>query len=197
LALFLDGKLCQGFGLIFTIVALFSVDFNVAFLPKSLDPVTDWVLFSVLVFFTLEFALTWATKQYYFNSFYFWLDLISAASLLTDISFILNLGELSDETRDLQNQGQGTSAAADLGSISSTARTFKLAKFARILRLIRLIRITKLLKQMRRDDQKKLADTKAQPSKIGLHLADLIIKRVVIMLFAVMLLVPSLDTTQG
>ena len=40
--------------------------------------------------FTIEIILASISKEDYFGGFYFWLDLISTVSLITDIGWIMN-----------------------------------------------------------------------------------------------------------
>ena len=47
--------------------------------------------FACLVLFTLEITLNGISQEGYFNSFYFWLDVISTLSLVTDISWMWEL----------------------------------------------------------------------------------------------------------
>ena len=41
-----------------------------------------------MILFFIEIVLSSIAKEDYFNSFYFWLDLISTVSLITDIGWI-------------------------------------------------------------------------------------------------------------
>jgi len=75
-------------------------------------------------------------------SFYFWLDVVSTLSMITDISWIMNA-----------ILGTGTGSVTNAKSASNVARASrgarvgsKAGRIARVIRLIRLIRIVKLYK---------------------------------------------------
>ena len=82
---------------IITIYSLFGSDVNALAFSVDADP-TFWILSSVaLAAFSIEIILGCISKEDYFLSFYFWLDLISTVSLITDIGWIMNamLGNFS------------------------------------------------------------------------------------------------------
>jgi hypothetical protein len=59
------------------------------------------------------------------------------------------------------------------------------AKFARVLRVIRLVRVVRIFKFRQHS-------RRAHPSKVGLHLAELIDKRVIVMLLGLLCIIPLL-----
>lgn len=71
-----------------TIYALFGDDIKIAYFEKSADSTFDNLTFISLILFSIEITLNALSQENYFNSFYFWLDLISTISLITDISWI-------------------------------------------------------------------------------------------------------------
>ena len=83
-------------------------------------------------------------KEDYFLGFYFWLDLISTLSLITDIGWVMNaMMGTSDSGGDASNAQSATKLArAGRGARIGT----KAGRVARVIRLIRLIRIVKLYK---------------------------------------------------
>jgi hypothetical protein len=75
---------------ILTVYTLFGDDVRVLAFDKTAD-VTFWILTSVSFgAFALEIILASISKDEYFLGFYFWLDLISTISLITDIGWIMN-----------------------------------------------------------------------------------------------------------
>jgi hypothetical protein len=77
--------------MIVTIYSLFCDDIKLLFYEKDAD-YTFMILTSIaLAFFLIELILGVIGKDGYLNSFYFWLDLISTLSLVTDIDPIWNL----------------------------------------------------------------------------------------------------------
>lgn len=90
-----------------------------------------------LGFFSAEIILSSIAKDGYFLGFFFWLDLISTASLIFDIQWITN--ELF-----------GTGGAASAQNATSLARASRASRIGtragRIVRIVRLIRLVKLYK---------------------------------------------------
>ena len=68
--------------------ALFGDDLNIALFNNTADKYFDIMTILVIIIFTIEIALTLVARPEYNNSFFFWLDVISTASLLMDLSFI-------------------------------------------------------------------------------------------------------------
>lgn len=109
-----------------------------------------------LVLFLIELLLASIGKDGYFNSFFFWLDLISTISLVTDIPVIMNwltgdtsavVAKSADGEADQPGQSDDAAGAASLARASRGARIgTKAGRMTRAIRLIRLIRIVKLYK---------------------------------------------------
>ena len=75
---------------IITVYSLFGSDINALAFNVNADP-TFWILSSIsLALFTVEIIVASISKEDYFLSFYFWLDLVSTVSLITDIGWIMN-----------------------------------------------------------------------------------------------------------
>lgn len=81
-----------------TLYALFGDDCKLAFFAKSTDITFNVITLFVLFFFTIEIMINALTQENYFNSFYFWLDVISTLSLITDITWIWD--EITGQTED-------------------------------------------------------------------------------------------------
>jgi hypothetical protein len=76
---------------VITIYALLGDDLRIILSPKSSD---IWFLIGTtisMIMFSIEIILASIAKEGYFNSFFFWLDLISTVSLFTDIEPIMNV----------------------------------------------------------------------------------------------------------
>lgn len=84
---FLDSKFFQIIINVMTVYALFADDIRSAFLPKSVDNGFDSITIVCMVLFTIEIILSVITKEKYFNSFFFWLDIISTISLIFDLKW--------------------------------------------------------------------------------------------------------------
>ncbi len=72
----------------FTLYALFSDDSRILFFREKSDSVFDVLTIIALLSFSFEIVASSLVKKDYFNSFFFWLDLVSTLSLLFDISFL-------------------------------------------------------------------------------------------------------------
>jgi hypothetical protein len=87
---FLGGWIFQGSMTIITIYSLFGDDVRqIAFTAQS-----DWVFYVLstisLAAFAIEIILQSLLREDYWLGFYFWLDVISTVSLLTDIGWVMN-----------------------------------------------------------------------------------------------------------
>ena len=71
-----------------TFYVLYVDDFRILVLPKSLDDVFMALNVFSLFVFLLEIILSSLAIKGYFFKFYFWLDLIAALSLISDITWI-------------------------------------------------------------------------------------------------------------
>jgi hypothetical protein len=74
-----------------TIYALFGDDFRVLTTPVEADEYFYSITTISLVLFLVEIFFASIAKENYFLGFYFWLDLISTISLVTDIGWIMDL----------------------------------------------------------------------------------------------------------
>jgi len=71
-----------------TIYALFGDDIRLCATAKSADDFFFTLTSVSLLFFTIEIILNSIAREGYFMGFFFWLDLISTISLITDIGWI-------------------------------------------------------------------------------------------------------------
>ena len=129
---------------IITLYALFGDDCKLAFFPKSADFTFNLITTLVLVLFVVEITINALSQESYFNSFYFWLDVISTVSLITDITWIWD--QITGQTEDYE-----ANDADQAGQLARAGRGARLGtragRIARVIRLIRLIRIGRLWKQ--------------------------------------------------
>lgn len=86
--------------MIMTIFALFGDDVRLAFFGKESDPIFYNLTLICLIGFTIEITLNCVAQQNYFNSFYFYLDVISTISLIADIPYIMDLFTSEDQSSD-------------------------------------------------------------------------------------------------
>jgi hypothetical protein len=117
-----------------TIYSLFSDDFRTAFFGQEADLGFDAVSLAVMVIFGVEIVLSALVVDNYFLSFFFFLDVVSTASIIFDVNFITD-SVFSTST---------SSSVAQLASQSKASRAATRA--VRIVKLFRIIRIIKLYK---------------------------------------------------
>lgn len=85
---------------IVTLYALIGDDLRLIYAPKEYDHVfTNLVIISFILFLA-ELILQIIGYEKYLNSFFFWLDLVSTASLITDIEPIMNWLSGTDTSDD-------------------------------------------------------------------------------------------------
>jgi len=73
-----------------TIYALLGDDLKLLTTTIEADVYFTWATSIALILFMIELILASIGKEGYLNSFFFWLDLVSTLSLVTDIPFVWN-----------------------------------------------------------------------------------------------------------
>lgn len=68
-----------------TLYALIGDDVKLLSFTKYADDVFMWLNIGAIIMFSIELILSSIGTKEYFGSFFFWLDLISTLSILTDI----------------------------------------------------------------------------------------------------------------
>ncbi|CAG9322321.1 unnamed protein product [Blepharisma stoltei] len=120
-----------------TIYALFGDDLRLALTSKPADDVFYGFTTACLFFFSVEIILSSIFKEGYWLSFFFWLDVVSTLSLVTDIGWIWN-------------KMVGTSSISKGAKVARAGRASRAgtraARIIRVIRVIRLIRVAKLYK---------------------------------------------------
>ena len=137
-----------------TIYALFFDDIRILALPPSADFTCDIVTLICIVLYLIELVLGLIAIDGYFLSFFFWLDLLAALSMIPDVSFILTF---------FTGGATGGGGGNTYQELAKTSRASKVTRVIRIIRLIRLIRIVKIYKQQknfRKTRAKKIADAR-------------------------------------
>jgi hypothetical protein len=87
----LTNNYSMGFITILTIYCLFGDDIRTGFVDKNYDIVFNVISLVCIFIFTLEICISIVVRPTYYLSFFFWLDLISALSILLDLVWIQNL----------------------------------------------------------------------------------------------------------
>lgn len=86
----MNGWIFQTFMTIVTVYSLFGDDVRQLAFTKPADDVFNGLSCAALACFSIEIIMASVVKDDYFLGFYFWLDLISTVSLITDIGWIMN-----------------------------------------------------------------------------------------------------------
>lgn len=68
-----------------TIYTLFGDDFRVIVTPKSFDTAFDVLTCIAFIIFAVEIIMNLFINDDYFNSFFFWLDILATISLIFDL----------------------------------------------------------------------------------------------------------------
>ena len=72
------------------IYSLFGNDIKLGFMDKKSDEFFDWMTTIALMLFTFEIIAMSLVNEGFFLGFYFWLDVMSTVSMITDISVLWN-----------------------------------------------------------------------------------------------------------
>ena len=138
----IEGKAVTVIMTVVTIFALFGDDFRLWFFGSWIDPWFYGALCLSLVLFAVEILLNSCVVDDFKYSFFFWLDIVAALSLIVDIVWIVSFLE------DMMNmKTTATQSDVTLGEVADASNNNdKIAKVIKSLRLIRLIRIIKLYK---------------------------------------------------
>merc|ERR1712054_574354 len=123
-----------------TVFALFGDDVRTVATNGSGDDLFYDITTYAMIAFCVEISLSVYGLGDYFNSFFFWLDVLSTATLVFDIGWMKNAVLGTGGGIGLANSGQLARAA------KSAKAGLRAARIIRIVRLIRLLRIVKLFK---------------------------------------------------
>lgn len=118
-----------------TILSLFMEDIRIIAFDKALDRTIDGANIAFIIIFSAEIVMS-LTVSGYFCSFFFFLDILSTASILMDISMLTNLLYTSD--------GSGSFQLNILITQSKASRAA--ARAVRVMKIFRLTRVVKLYK---------------------------------------------------
>lgn len=201
---FIDGQMVTIVMTSFTLWALFGDDIRLYTTDKPAD-MYFYVSFNVmLVFFIAEIFVTSLVVDDYKYSFFFWLDVIAAASLIPDIPYIID--ELV-----IVFGSYPANANADFSPNSKGSAAVIASRMLKSFRLIRLVRIVKLYKyftkssteeeEQRLREAQKLAQNVRQaamnkemdPTLLGKRLSDLTTKRVIIGVLLMIIFLPIMQ----
>lgn len=84
----LENKYFQIFINVLTIYALWGDDIRILAFDQEADIAFDILTIICLVLFSIEIFLSVLCKPKYFNSFFFWLDVLSTITLVFDLTWV-------------------------------------------------------------------------------------------------------------
>ncbi|CAK60438.1 unnamed protein product (macronuclear) [Paramecium tetraurelia] len=159
ISLLIEGWIFSIIMAIVTLYALFGDDVRILSVDKTEDDIFFILTIISMSFFSLEIILTSIVNPNYILNFYFFLDVISTATMILDIGWITDLWY--GEEGDIGN----AATIKALGRASRVAR-----KAARVIRIIRLVRLVKLYKHARlqyeKEQQKKILQQILKQNKL-------------------------------
>jgi hypothetical protein len=186
-----------------TLWVLVCDDVRILTTEQPADIVFEVVLIACIIIFALEIIVTCIGKDDYFMGFFFILDVVSTGTLVLDLPTV---------------QENMASEEGNLGS-ASEGKTARIgAKAARVVRIVRLVRIVKLYKILAThfenrldewlgikpdEDQKFLhehgdeVNAIHQESRVGKQLAQATLKRVIVLVLAMLIVVPLFSASEG
>jgi hypothetical protein len=181
----LESGMWQLFVFVSTLLALFLKDIMEAcMLGEQGYIMVDWLYTSMLALFTLEIVLgSFCTKGYY-NGFFFWLDVIGTASLVFDIRFFW-----------AGTDAQGFIVARAGRAARSGTRTTRILRVLRVIRVLKVMRLPKMLLRRHRAGKTPEGekDTTHKTSNLADMHAELVSRRVVVLVISMLLVLPATE----
>jgi len=141
---------------VITIYSLFFDDIRIVAFPKSADNVFFGLTLFSFTAYCIEIILAGIAIDGYFNSFFFWLDVVSTITMLPDCGWIWY---------PIMQQGSALLTTGKTTDIAKTTRSSRVTRIIRIIRLMRLFRIVKLYKQVKAAERQRLQAINEQRSE--------------------------------
>lgn len=164
---------------IITFYILFADDIKMIAAPKESDVVFSIIAIILMFVFTLEIGVNMYISDDYFMSLYFFIDLVGMLSMALDIHWVINsvIANLSSGTFYKE---ASTNKGIGITRLSRGVRI--ITRAVRILRHTRLLKLFKGLKKKNVNDNYE-EEIKNEESKVGQKLEELTLKRVIILVF--------------
>eukprot|EP01048_Picozoa_sp_COSAG05_P001190 COSAG05_NODE_39_length_27555_cov_750.282925_5_plen_914_part_00 len=174
------------FMLIITVWALFGADIIMMMSDKTADPAFETVSIILFIVFMVELIINSLTQDKYFLSFFWFLDLVAALSMLLDVESIRDAIMGTDDNQDLTVARAGRAARAG-------------TRAGRLLKMTRLLRVIKLFRTVNREKKEDVESTVEHADALGTRVAEMTTNKVVcgvlIMLVVFPLLSPSVTNS--
>lgn len=190
---------------VLTIWALTGDDLRFLLTSQSADEYYNYIVLFCLTVFGLELVFSCLGKDDYFLGFFFWLDFISTATLVLDLTWFQKALFGDEEDGGLLRGGRTAKLSARGG------RVVRVIRLVRILKLYKAYHETKMRKKAEEERKKRLAagdddwdeldltdngeqDT-GEESRVGKKLSDLTTRRVICVILAMLFFNSLLSAT--
>jgi len=192
----------SGLTVFLTIYVLLGDDVRLICFEKPTDWIFDIIVVSSIAIYSFEIVVCTIGKAGYIFSFFFYLDILSTAGLVMDITTV-NERLLGDSiSKEAESDEQLTYSGRSPGEASRAARISRVGnKAGRIIRLLRLVRLVRLLKSHKKgkyqeslppgmqDWEEEDADPQEE-SNVSKKLSEMTTKRVIMLVILLMLSIP-------
>lgn len=193
-----------------TVYALIGDDIRLICTDKPDDIAFNVMVLLCLVIFGVETVISSLGKSDYFLGFFFWLDVISTVSLVLDLTWVTD--SIAQQSKEQNTSDMRSGRTARLGA--------KAGRVVRVLRLVRILKLYKNYNEAARRrsvPELRSSYTNAKPgleddwdesdidfhhehqnampageSRVGKKLSDITTRRVVCLILAMLLILPSL-----
>jgi hypothetical protein len=150
--------------------------------PSSSDDILYGILMWIFVTFCIEsFTLCFIMPEY-FNSFFFWFDVIGTLSIILDIDWISESFMPDDNN------------AHQKGSILRAARAAKLgARYGRIMRLLKFVKVLNNMPCYKKKEEVQAEPTLSAVRKTSARLSEVLSRRVASLVMLLVIVIPFLN----
>mmetsp|Transcript_5433 Transcript_5433/g.17105 ORF Transcript_5433/g.17105 Transcript_5433/m.17105 type:complete len:901 (+) Transcript_5433:90-2792(+) len=170
-----------------TLYALFGNDIRLSLTNTSADEGFVLCAWLCVILFALEMLLNSFGYDHYFGAFYFWIDLLSTLSILSEIPVVV--GSLSSV---LSGEGGSTTEMMEAGKAGRVGT--RASRIIRIVRLVRMVRVVKLYK-MHNNSEDALGNDTLEPTQVGKKLTEVTTQRLILMMLTIIMVLPWLQTS--
>ena len=148
--------------------------------PDSATMTLDGVLSAVFVVFVFEVVSLSLCETNYFNSFFFYMDILGTLSIILDINYI--------------SSGFLPTGTAASGSILRATRTAKLgARYGRLMRILKLMKFIQYIPCLKKNDDDEMEPSASSLRRVTNELSSMISQRVAALVMIVVIIVPFLS----
>ena len=180
---FMDGAAVQLMLGVLLIVSLFLPDaWVLGDAPDSSNTALDVILILIFAVFAMESIVLTICNPDYFNSFFFWCDVVGTLSILLDIELFTSL------------YSGGNESANQSGALLRAARAAKVgARYGRLMRLLKFIKFMDYLPCFNKGDEEVVEPSLSAARKVSNKLSNVLSRRVAGLVLLLVIVVPLLS----